>query len=213
MKKLLFITILLISNILIGQEERQKFKIYKGLWNIEGNISLDFGNTKNYEPIDYNLELKSFNFRFSPKLGYSINDNLIIGIGLGYHYYKSEGETYENFNNNRTINGYSFYPYLKKYIPIGKKLAFHIQGEARFSNDFYKSENRNTKFKNNSIFIGLRPGISYNLSKEILFQANFGALGYYNGTTKTNDIITNKSNSFNFNFSSSELLFGLTVFL
>lgn len=48
MKKLLFIAIFLISNILIGQGENEKFTIEKGLWNIEGNFSLNFRNSKNY---------------------------------------------------------------------------------------------------------------------------------------------------------------------
>lgn len=170
MKKLLFIAIFLISNILIGQGENEKFTIEKGLWNIEGNFSLNFRNSKNY---DY--DLKYFNLGFFPKLGYSINDNLIIGIGLGYQYSKTEDENTQNFNNESTINRYSIYPYIKKYIPLGKKLAFHVQGEAKYSNFKNKDESTDDEYKNYSFFIGLRPGISYYLSEKILLQTNFGA--------------------------------------
>ena len=65
------------------------------------------------------------------------------------------------------------------------------------------------------MFIGLRSGFNYKLSKKVLLQANFGSLGYSYTESENlnNNSINSKSNNFSLSLSSSNLTFGVAVLL
>ena len=203
---------ILVFGITYGQEKQEKFTIQKKTWSIEGDFSMNYSDSEDMNN-GYLDKQNNFNIGFFPKLGYAIKDNLIVGLGLGYRYYKIKSDNINDFYYNNSLNSYSINPYIKKYIPIGKNLAFNIQGEMKFSTDKNKHSQLNTDFKMNTIFIGIRPGITYRLSKKVAIQTNIGSLGYTNMQSKINDIKDLKSNSFNLNFNTSDLYFGITLFI
>ena len=210
-----FITVCLVLFTTLGmaQETQENFLIEKGTWSLEGDFSV---NSQKLENLTNDNENERFNFNISPKIGYAISDNLLLGLGLGYGYIKSEFNNPQVLNDNISeTNSVSFFSYIKKFIPVGKKLALHVQGEVRYglSSSDFESNDVVRETKSQTFFVGVRPGISYSLSKSILLQANFGSLGYQNINREVDNVDTEKSNSFGFDFGSSSLQFGFAVLL
>ncbi|WP_123812047.1 outer membrane protein [Mangrovimonas sp. DI 80] len=215
MKKVLMIFTVLLHGALSAQESPQdnnNFQIDKGIWSIEGDVSFNYGKSENLQ--NYVGESTGYGFAISPKVGYTISNNLILGLGVGYDHreYKSQRED-PSENSTNTTKQYGIFPYIKKHFPLSKKLALHIQGEARYSKYKPSTEHVSTEVsystESHDIFIGLRPGISYSLSKNFLMQANIGALGYNSTKSKRDGEDNTKSNSFAFSLKSSNLYFGI----
>ncbi|APZ44978.1 hypothetical protein BW723_01145 [Polaribacter reichenbachii] len=207
MKKLLLIT-LLIANTIYAQEKKEKVNILKNTWLIGGKISL---SSTNAETTDNNTS-KGYGISLNPEIGFTIKNNLVLGLGLGYDYYKNENTDALNYSRSRNV--LSIAPYVKKFIPINSHLLFSLKGEARFSTDENKNSDSTNLSRNKTFFVGFRPGITYFLSKRISLDANIGSIGYshFNRKYDTNDE-TYKSNSFNLNLNSSDFLFGFTYYL
>lgn len=210
--------LILFTSIIFGQDKKEEFSIEKGTWSIEGNLSINTQNSESFnETSDSNTD--NFNFSISPTIGYAIKENLILGLGISYGYSKSEFENKNSQNLNQDFsrnNSYGIFTYVKKYFPVSNKFALHLQGEARFTfgnntfDDFYDIERTS---ETELFFVGIRPGFNYSLTKNLLLQANFGSLGYDYFKAEIDDVNSQKANSFGFNFSSSSLIFGLTVLL
>ena len=210
MKKLLLSTMLLALSFAYGQEKNEKLTIEKGTWYVGGNFSLGHTNSE-YE--DSSETSKYFNFNFSPKIGYTINDNLIIGLGIGYGYTESELENSTN-NPANTTNHFRVFPYIKKHFPVGEKLTVSLQVEFRYSYSEYENNDILNSYSGhtNEYFIGIRPGITYFLNKKLAIEANIGSLGYTNGTQEYGNPPKRTWNSFNFNINSTDLMFGLSYY-
>lgn len=213
MKKLLIITFLLMFGIIIGQEKEENLNIQKGTWNLGGTFSLNNSNSE-FDSNTSKNENDQFYIGFYPRVGYAINNNLIIGLGLGYEYI--DDKTYysgiENYDSNQ--NTLVIFPYIKKYFNINEKFSFHLQGEFRVSKSWTDSKdliNINSNETSNSLFVGIRPGITYFLTKKFALETSIGALGYSTGKHE-NDNGEGKFNSFNFNLNSNNLLFGLSYY-
>lgn len=201
------------------------FTIDKGLWSIEADFAVNFIDGDTFSE-SFSSSNKNLAFSFMPKVGYAINKNLILGLGVGYNYSESDSESLSNesmSSNKSTVNTIAVFPYVKKFFPISKNLAFNLQGETRFSlsKGNFDSTSINDESSSESFFIGIRPGINYFLSENILLQANFGSLGYqYTSSERnsfqpsaTDEVQNRESNLFRFDFSSSNLIFGMTLFL
>ncbi|WP_428742200.1 outer membrane beta-barrel protein [Tenacibaculum sp.] len=209
MKKLLLYTMLFALSFANAQEkeDNEKLTIEKGTWYISGNLSI---NQNNYEAEDSNNDSESFGFNFSPKIGYTINDNLIIGLGVGYGYSKNKSTIMTGKGNS-----YQVFPYIKKHFPLGKKLTISLQGEFRYSYSDFSNNDTPTPYKreSNEYFIGIRPGITYFLNKNIALEANIGGLGYSKTNHEDNINLSNRdTSSFNFNINSTDLMFGLSYY-
>jgi len=215
MKKIVLLTLLFVNGITVAQNEKfkeEKINIDKGTWSFGGQLSFNLSNSE-FESNGSTQESDNNGISINPEVGYAVQKNLIIGLGLGYSYF--DAKSGNNFSDSR--NTFSIYPYIKKFIPVNKNLLFSIRGEIQFSKTNF--ENSNNNFLNNGndqgFFIGFRPGISYFISNKLALEANIGALGY---SRSTRDFDTNNSdkattNSFSFDFNSSNLFFGLTYFL
>lgn len=214
MKKLLIITFLLTFGIIIGQEKEEKLIIQKGTWNFGGEFSIHFANSENIQ--DAKIENDRINFGFSPNFGYTLENNLLIGLGLGYSYLKDKNDYNDSDRYDATSKTYSVFPYIKKIIPIGNKFAFFLQGEFRYSkykNDFVENTSLIQHRSGDTFFAGIRPGITYFLTKKIALEANIGSLGYSTSKYDDNYPEEGKTNSFDFNLNSSNLNFGLSLYL
>jgi long-subunit fatty acid transport protein len=215
MKKLLLITLLFVNGITIAQNEKlkeEKVNIDKGTWSFGGQLSLNLYNSE-FESNGITQESDNSGISINPEVGYAIQKNLIIGLGLGYSYF-------ENENNNDFVistNKFSIYPYVKKFIPVNNNLLFSVRGEVRFIKTNYDNSNSNLSNSNSdqTFFIGFRPGITYFISEKLALEANIGALGYSRLTRDFDPANLDKAtaNSFNFDFNSNNLLFGFTYFM
>ncbi len=218
MKKLFFITALIIYGTTFGQELNEKFIIKKGTFNIGGKAFVNLENHENEENLP---EDRYKQFGITPNFGYAIKNNLMIGLGVGYSYSENKNhrinnsiaQRYKNINNR-----YSMFSYIKKYIPLGNKLAIYLQGEINYSENKNKNSSNSAASLNfdrrfwSQFFVGVRPGISYFLNKNVAFEANLGALGYSRLKSKYQDQRYYKSDAFNFNLDSSNLQFGVSYF-
>jgi opacity protein-like surface antigen len=214
MKKLLIIALLVTFGISFGQEKEENLNIQKGTWNLGGNFSLNNSNSE-YNPNTSKNENDQFYVGFYPRVGYAINNNLIIGLGLGYEY--QDVKTYysgiDNYDSNH--NTLAVFPYIKKYFNINEKFYFHLQGEFRVSKTWIDNKSsittNSTNQTSNSLFAGIRPGITYFLTKKFALETSIGALGYSTGKNET-DNGEGKFSSFDLNFNSNNLVFGLSYY-
>jgi hypothetical protein len=221
MRTSLTLFLILFTSISFGQDnqdDKEQFTIEKGTWSLEADFSINSGHNDFFNETVV-IDSKDFSFGVSPKIGYAISENLILGLGFGYAYSKSENEN-ENEQILRTTsstsNFFAISPFVKKFFPVSEKIAFHLQGETRFTfgkNNFENSDNTERESRNESIFVGIRPGINLSLTKNILLQANFASFGYTYSSGETDGIQNSETNSLSFNFGSSSFMFGMIILL
>ncbi|SDR74624.1 Outer membrane protein beta-barrel domain-containing protein [Polaribacter sp. KT25b] len=208
MKKLILVALLIVSAITVGQEKKEKQNIKKGTWVFGGDLNFSSGGNDYTDPSISDTDYTGFGI--TAKTGYVFTkNNLELGLGLGFSTSKNASGDYEN-----KTNSYKIAPYVKKYLPVNDIFSFFLQGEVAFSNyNIEENYNNSTDIESNSLFIGVRPGFVYFVTKKLALNANIGALGYNTNTYKTDNVTQSKNNSFSFNLSSSDLLFGFCYFL
>jgi hypothetical protein len=212
MKQLVILALLSISLNTFSQEEKEKFSIDKGAFLIEGSFNINSTNTQNYG--DNERESDAFGFGFYPKIGYAVNNNFILGIGLGYGYNKSDAEDFLSVFDSKS-NTYTITPYAQKLFPISKSFALKLSGEFTYGLSKHNTKREDQSFNTESkqILIGVRPGINYTLSHKIMLHANIGYLGYEHQEFEVNNEEDQKRESFGLNLSTSDLTFGMTFIL
>ena len=216
MKKLLLITILFFNGITIAQNadsEKEKITITKGTWSIGGQTSLNiFDNESNNNNITDSANGVSFSL--TPDVGYVIKNNLILGLGLGYGYSESEND---NSGNSFYRNTFIVSPYIQKFYPINNKLFFTLRGELKYSRSNlknYSSSFNNSTSNRSNYFAGIRPGVSFFVSKKIALDATFGALGYSRDVSENPSNLSKYSrNNFIFDLNASSVLVGFKYYI
>ena len=73
--------------------------------------------------------------------------------------------------------------------------------------------NTSDQIDRNALFIGVRPGLTYNLTNKIYLNTNLGVLGFNSEKSERDHGIISKYKSFIFNLSTSDLYFGVLVLL
>ena len=220
MKTLLPIIAFLVLSFASAQEPLEKLVIEKGTWNIRGSASIRFSNNENGLNLQDIVAENSLNsFSIAPSFGYTLKNNLIVGVGLQYYNQKNEGSTI-GLNNNDTFkttsNSIGLAPYVRGYKGIGKQLALYLQGEVGY-NHFWDTnvqdgQNENNDSTGNNLFVGVRPGITYFLGQKLAIEASYGSLGYSYTERKNDNGTYSKNNSFNLNLNTSDLLFGIAYY-
>ena len=214
MKKITLFACLLLIAIVNAQDATttsDKLTFEKGTQLINGSFSINIGNS-DLEANTQTQESENFGFSISPSYAYAISNDLFLGLGLGYSNNTRENTLNGVLDSETKANSYNIFPYVRYYKGIGKKLAFYIQGEARYSyidSDFNGTNGSTT----NRFFVGVRPGITWMLHKNLGLETSIGALGYT--TEKVENETTSaevKTNNFNFSLNSSSLLFGLSYY-
>jgi hypothetical protein len=122
---------------------------------------------------------KQNNFFISPAIGVAVKENTIVGGDL---YFGTQLQ--ENINNNNakyTLNSYGAGMYIRKYLPVAKRLYIFGQGRmgANYSNGKsaqavdYKSTS-----KGYDVNIGIYPGVSFQVNKKLHLETGFNNLLY-----------------------------------
>lgn len=109
---------------------------------------------------------------FLPEFGYVLNDNMAVGIELGY---KST-----NYKAGNSVDGtFRFAPYFRyTFISFGNVSLFGDAGfsYARTSTKLGSSDNKSIV---NTFGVAVQPGIAYSLNEKFSLVAKFGnVLGY-----------------------------------
>lgn len=112
-----------------------------------------------------------------PEIGYKLEDNLSIGVKLGYAHSK-QGDV--------SSNDFNFEPYIRYTFAKWNNVGFF--GEAGFGYTHYEDKVEkdvagatvSVKTKANEWYIGVRPGVSVDVTKNLTFLTKIGWLGYNN---------------------------------
>jgi len=147
-------------------------------------------------------------------------------LGIGYGFSESDNlnissnEVTSSSTSNATT--FSFFPFVRGFLPVGKQLAFYVQGEFPYSDtrsEFFDDNANATAIESDeeNYFIGLRPGLTFFVSKNIVLETTLGSFGYSrrNGDQGNDGGIQEvsfSSDNFNFNLNSSDLFFGLAYY-
>ena len=138
-----------------------------------------------------------------PEIGYKLDDKLSIGIGLGYNHSK-EGDLKKN--------DWSIAPYARYTFAKWNNVAFF--GEAEFAYKHSENEVESasgnatiTTNKRNTWSLGVRPGVSIDVTKNLTFLTKIGWLGY--SSSKLDVDGAKASSDFDFNFGGENIQFSL----
>ena len=108
-----------------------------------------------------------------PELGYKLDDKLSIGVKLGLEHSKQ---------GDASSNDYTFEPYVRYTFAKWNKVGFFGEGGYKHFED--KVEDKvggatvSVKTKANAWYIGVRPGVSIDVTKNLTFLTKIGWLGY-----------------------------------
>lgn len=158
---------------------------------------------------DNNENVKESTFAIVPTVGYFVNTNLAVGLGVGYtnSNEKFEGDNYTTKDIHEAI---VVEPFVRKYWTLGEKLYFFGQLSVPMQFGNYKYEEtgeETTKDKYNSFGVSVKPGLDYFLNKNWSIEATIGNFGYQ--TTKFDHEGAKSTDNFNFGLNLKEINFGV----
>lgn len=173
-----------------------------------------------------NGNLKKENFNVLPTVGYFVNTNLAIGLGIGYQTEKNTTTTTATLGNTTVVNesivktpAFVVAPFVRKYWTLSDKLYFF--GQLAVPMQFGKTETEtnsvatsgntvvtnstSTEAKYTKIGVTVKPGLDYFLNKNWSIEATIGEFGYSNYKPKDGDA----TNNYNFGLNLSSVTFGV----
>lgn len=214
MKLHLYIYALLLSSLIYSQEE-EKFTITKGTKEL--GLTFNYSYQKNSEE-NTSVNPVAHNFVVAPSLGYALKNNLVLGAQIQFLAIRqtTDGDDFERqFAPDLQTYGFSFFPYLKKYVNINKVLLFNLQGGIGYESIKQEDYNANETININQFSVGVTPGLTFSLSNTLALVADFGFIGYSNAKTKdSRDFVDDiKSNNFEISLNASNVLVGLVYFI
>ncbi len=166
----------------------QKGTLYLGTNNIggesiESNVSTTPAFFTGFWATD-DAGMKTSTIGINPEVGYFLQDNLAVGLGIGLSY-ETEGEVF----------GYGFAPYVRYYFKTINN--FSLYGQCQYSYASNDQDGHRAYWD-----LGVKPGIAYNLTDRFALTATYGFLGYQE---------QGASNAMGLKLDWSTLNFGLSV--
>ena len=176
-----------------AQEDTTKGGFSAGDAFISGTVS--FGSEKTGD-------FKTNEFNFSPRAAYFINDNIALGLELGYMHSKEEN-AFEIKTNSFEIGAFGRY-----YFTPANSFSLFTQLEAAYIT--YKQESESVDFnERNGFGVRFAPGISYFISEHFALEATFGVLQYI--TVKPDGIQFDGQNTYESDESTDSFEIGLDM--
>ena len=114
-------------------------------------------------------ELKMNTINFYPEVGYSFAGNWHAGVAFGFGHTKISGSPVAVPN----VFNFNFTPYAGYTFYQNEIAALFVEGALSFTHSKPKGMDATNGFE-----IGLNPGISISLAKNLSMRAHFGFLGY-----------------------------------
>jgi len=209
MRSLLIFTIIILTSLNI-QAQESSFPIKEKTWSIGGGGSLRFNQTE----YDAERSRKVFGLNLRPNAGYAIQENLILGLGLGYSYNETTTEDSVN-NRDQTANGVGVFPFIRKYFNLNNKFAFNLTGELGYEYSWGKNYTVGDGYESsaNSFQASVRPGITYFVTNNIALEAQLGGIFYNHTSRKIDGELDMKYNSLIASIQMEQIYFGINFFL
>ena len=120
------------------------------------------------------------NYSILPEFGYGFSDRWGAGISLGYLH-----NEYEIIGAKIKTDGFSVNPFARYSLLRGRIGNLFLDGGVGYA---YR-DNKTTDREKHAFEVGIRPGVSVNITDNIALMGRFGFLGYQyekEGGTKTN---------------------------
>jgi hypothetical protein len=173
------------------------------------------GGTLNYKSLDVPIGTNTKSataFKFSPEVGYAINDTWSVGLGISYlstdllttnngslgGYY----DVTESSKLDQTFTSFAIYPYVRGNFYKSKIVTLFADGAFEYSN--YKINNITL----NAYGFALLPGIMVKLNETFSFVTRLGGIVY--ASAKADYDGAQRTNGFEFNLTSfDDLEFGI----
>lgn len=136
-----------------------------------------FGLTSEKET---NASTPVINYSIAPEVGFPIAEKFDLAVGLRYAGY-SWIHKQDNLKYGATSSSIAVQPFLRyKAINCGK-VGFFIDGGFEYGYGVVTTAlgNHVEKDNTNHFMVGLKPGISFAASDNIVFAARIGSFGYY----------------------------------
>lgn len=178
-------------------------QIAKGTVYVSGQVGFS-------QESNNNTDKKVSEFNIVPTVGYFVNTNLAVGLGVGYRNGKTTFEKSETNTSGTTVttldaktkdinNAIVVEPFVRKYWTLSDKLYFfgQLSVPMEFGSGKDKVEGSTTvttpsgttttsvststdKAKSTSIGVSIKPGLDYFLNKNWTIEATIGEFGYNN---------------------------------
>jgi len=169
---------------------------------------------------------KTSGFWIMPTLGYNLNENITIGLGIGYESIKTtDDKTVAGGTTNKNIsttNVMGIMPFMRYNMKVNDNFGWYAQLDVTPQFGTIKDESSigttttTTEGKISGFDFGIRPGIGYKLGDHFSINAHYGVLGYNtkkktwdDKSTSTITKVEEKDNSFGLSLDMSTLGFGL----
>jgi hypothetical protein len=135
--------------------------------------AVGFGTTKTGD-------VKSNNFNVSPRAAYFVNNNIAVGVDIGYSHTKEEGPSFNGLSGNYELKNNSFNAGLfgRYYFTPATKFSFFGQLSAGFITTKGEESGSDVEYKTNGFNAGLSGGISYFLSDHFALETSIGLLNF-----------------------------------
>lgn len=190
-------------------------QIAKGTTYLSGSVGYSQEETNNGND-------KKENFNVLPTVGYFVNTNLAIGLGVGYQTEKNTlTKTVGNTFSEDVTKQPAFVvaPFVRKYWTLSDKLYFFGQlavpmqfGKTKIEHNEETTVGNTTVYASSSteakytkIGVTVKPGLDYFLNKNWSIEATIGEFGYSNYKPKDGDA----TNNYNFGLNLSSVTFGV----
>ncbi|MFH7016702.1 outer membrane beta-barrel protein [Flavobacterium sp. FlaQc-47] len=164
----------------------------KGTILVMGNVTYSSQNLS-----VSNLETKSHNFAFSPKVGYQFHENWTAGVESAFSNSKQNSVFAESKATDFSIGGF-----LRYSKPISETFAAYADLGAGYQKR--KSTNATdigmSETEGNGFYIGITPAIFINVSKGFGLNFNIGGLGYNTLNIDGENVDGNKVKNFEVSF-------------
>ncbi len=185
---------------------------------VGGGFNLSTNKIKETYNSDTQEGDKTLSFSFFPKVGYFINNNIALGVGLGISTYKvtTPSTTYDP-EEVYTENSWAFGPFARYYYARTGNFSFFGEGIIGFGGGKSKNtigSNTTEGPKLFTIAVGVSPALSYNLSDKVSLEAKLGGITY-SSASSTSEYNTDEhkvtSSGIGLNLGLDDITFGAII--
>lgn len=200
MKKVILSVLAVITfGFVSAQDKTSSAGFSKGDVFISGSVGISSSKTGDF---------KENNLNFSPRAAYFVDDNIAVGLALGYGTQKIDAGASAT-NSQTSVGAFGRY-----YMTPSSKFSLFGQLGVNFvSNDFEFGVDADGDLvaldgKSKGFNIGFAPGFNYFVSDNFAIETSIGVLGYSSDDNGGNG--AEKTNTFELGLDFSNVMFGLT---
>lgn len=154
--------------------------------NAQGYIGGSFG----FQNVSYDGNSTSA-FTILPEVGYNLDENLAVGVTVGYA---------ESGSDDAKVKAFEIAPYARYTFVKAGPVNLFVDGGLGYENAKASGVSTNT------FEIGIKPGVAVNLNEKFSFVAHVGFLGW--GTSKPDYDGAKSTNYYGLNLDGNKLSFG-----